>query len=144
MKSNITIKKRPAPKGKSYVVKSSEIQILFEMMKIEISVHVDYYPRSISTIFECRYLMPHDFDNKYYVASTSTTFKRIFISVSTVNYEDKQEINLKVMDLLTTEFVQWLTKIISLPDNSTYLKSEMRFRIEIENNFIGTKIEPIF
>lgn len=144
MSSQFNIEKPPAPKGQSYVLKSSEIQALFDRLQIETPVYIRYYAKSIPTVFECKYSLPVSFDSRYYGSNDSPQYVRIYIYVRCVDYKDKQEVGAKLISILNVEFLEWLTKIVSLPDNSTYFKKEMFFKAIVENGVVSTKYTPDF
>lgn len=144
MDNQYNIEKPPVPKGMSYVLKTSEIQAVFNRLNVEFPINIRYYAKSIPHVFECNFLMPAGFDSKYYNANTNPRYKRIFVYLSCIEYKVKDNVNPQVVDILNTAFSEWLSAIIALPDNSTYFNREMYFRIVFENNIVTTKCTPEF
>ncbi len=112
----LKINKPKAPKGFSYVLKSSFLKNALESNNIEISTFITYWkPQKISSgdnIFECNIRrkdkrVDHD---------------QLLIRTGTVESKNRKDAEELLIQKVIPKFIEWIKKAESLPDNSTLLR----------------------
>lgn len=84
----MTINKPKAPRGLSYIIKSSQLKALFEELKLDMDVSVKYSvskegPEGLR-VFECLYWLPN----------MNISYDRLYITIGTVSISHKEKINI--------------------------------------------------
>lgn len=131
----MTINKPKVPKGLSYIIKSSQIQELFEELKLDIDISVNYLvskggPQGI-TVFECCYWLPN----------MNIPYNRLYITIGTVRVDKKDKID-ALLKVLFPKFKEWVLFIMSQPDNSTFLEHNSYIRANFINDEFILKSKP--
>lgn len=131
----MTINKPKAPKGLSYIIKSSQLKELFDELKLDIDVSVIFLvskkgPQGIN-VFECCYWLPNN----------NVPYDRLYITIGTVSHDKKEKVDI-ILNRLITKFKEWLLFIMSLPNNSTFLKHNSYIRANFIDDVFVFKSEP--
>jgi len=131
----MTINKPKVPKGLSYIIKSSQIQELFEGLKLDIDISVNYLvskggPQGIR-VFECCYWLPN----------MNISYDRLYITIGTVSVDKKDKID-TLLKVLFPKFKEWVLFIMSQPDNSTFLEPNSYIRANFINDEFVLKSKP--
>ncbi|MBE9597980.1 hypothetical protein [Pedobacter sp. MC2016-24] len=131
----MTVNKPKVPKGLSYIIKSSQLKALFEELKLDIDVSVNYSvskegPEGIR-VFECLYWLPN----------MNVSYDRLYITIGTVNISNKEKISILLKELFP-KFKEWILFLLSQPENSTLIKHDSYIRANFINDEFVLKSEP--
>jgi hypothetical protein len=125
-----TIEKPKLQKGLSYALKTSILKEAIEATGIDCNIDLDYWnPYRIpvgETILECHYWLPNE----------NVDYDRFYIRAGTVKSENRKIAQELLKDEVIPQFIDWLSKIKSLPENSTKLKHNMYFNSVFKDNSV--------
>lgn len=131
----MTINKPKVPKGLTYIIKSSQLKELFEELKLDIDVSVNYHVSKEGSdgirVFECRYWLPN----------MNVPYDRFYITIGTVSVSNKDKISILLKGLFP-KFKEWILFLMSQPENSTFLKHNSYIRANFTNDEFVLESEP--
>lgn len=113
-----SISKDKISKEYRYVLKTSELEHVFEKYEIDIHVDLNYgLPQGIDHIFEAFFWLPNE----------RVHYNRLYIKVGAVLNTDFLELREEMDTLVLPEFILWIKGILNLPEDSTQLKHGLHF-----------------
>ncbi|WP_316794077.1 hypothetical protein [Pedobacter frigoris] len=129
------IEKPKVPKGLCYVIKSSQLEEIFEELGVTIDISVKYYFSKEGAqgirVFECLYWLP----NK------NVPYERLYINVGTVTFTQKDKIDTLLKEFFP-KFKEWVLFMASLSENSTFLKQNNYIQANFTNDSLTVKSSP--
>lgn len=123
-----SINKPKIKKGLSYALQTSMLKDAIDETGLDCNIDLIYWmPQKISvgeTILECFYWLPNE----------NIDYDRFYIRAGTVKSENRKAARELLKEKVIPRFIDWLTKIKSLPSNSTKLKHNMYFNAVFKDN----------
>jgi hypothetical protein len=131
------IEKPKIRKGLSYALKTSILKDAIDNAGIDYNIHLIYWQTySIpvgETIFECHYLLPNE----------NVDYDRLYIQAGTVKSEDRKNAETLLKEKVIPKFIDWVSKIQSLPDLSTKLKNKLYFNAIFKDNEVAIYCDEV-
>lgn len=125
-----TIDKPKIKKGLSYALQTSMLKDAIDETGLDCNIDLHYWMTEKipigETILQCFYWLPNE----------NIDYDRFYVRAGTVNSENRKMAQELLKEKVIPRFIDWLTKIKSLPLDSTKLKHNMYFNAVFKNNDI--------
>jgi len=122
-----SISKQKIPNNYSYVLKTGQLKKLLVDNNIRIHIDLNYclaFNIEQDSIFEAHYWFPNE----------NIPYDRVYIRAGALPKENILNAREKLEKKVLPEFAVWIKNILSLPDNSTLLKHDLRFHAIFHTN----------
>jgi hypothetical protein len=130
----IYVEKPALSKKRSYVLKTSVLQTALADAKIDCHMIIRYWTPQIDngSVLEGEYWLPNQ----------NVPYARVYIRAGSLPKAERRDAFRWLERSVLPSFIQWLTKVLALPDNSPILSKGASFRalyrfgvVEISHDF---------
>ena len=130
----IHVEKPPLSKKRSYVLKTSLLQVAIAAVGIECHIDITYFtPMVDGSILESEYWLPNE----------NVPYPRAYVRAGSLPREQRAEAVRSLKATVLPAFAQWLARVVSLPANSPILIGGPKFTatyrhglVDIRHDFI--------
>ena len=129
-----SVSKPKLPKGLAYVLKTPQLEHSLDEAGIEIHVDLKYWrPQRIGSILE----------GHYWVPNANVPYSRVYVRAGCVQSEHRSTACDGLLKTALPGFMNWLTRIVALPEGSPQLATELYFNAVFSDGKITISNTPL-